>query len=588
MKSFKDLGLINDLLRAVEGEGYTTPTPIQEQVIPLIMEGNDVMAGSQTGTGKTAGFVLPIMHRLMDNPTTHRNVRALILTPTRELAAQVGDNVKTYGKFLPLKARVIYGGVNIRAQFKALRSGADIVVATPGRLLDHVSQGTIDLSQVEVVVLDEGDRMLDMGFINDIRQILTLLPENRQSLLFSATFSPGVRKLASTLLRSPKTIEAAVNNTPSELITHVIHPVDNRRKHELLSFLISSQDLKQVLVFTRTKHGANCLSEQLEQDGISSTAIHGNKTQAARTKALEGFKRKTIRVLVATDIAARGLDIDELPHVVNFELPNMPEDYVHRIGRTGRAGNKGEAISLVCIDEHKLLNDIERLLKLKIPHVVIEGFEPDPSIRAVPIYKGRGGGRGGPSQGGNRFRGNRDDSRGGYRGERSGGFRSNRDDTRGDRAAHTPRGDAPYRAPRDSNALRSYQPRGESQGERSFRGSRDYDAPRSFKPKADGGRPPFSGPRDSDAPRSFKPRADGDRPSFREQRGSDLPRSFKPRGESQGERSFRGPRDAEGPKKGYQQKNESPERNAGFPRNNANRNGTRKPSFSNSRGKPTY
>jgi len=387
MTLFKDLKLLEALLRAIQEEGYTKPTPIQEQVIPLVLEGSDILAGSQTGTGKTAGFTLPLLQRLMTHSKNSRQVRALILTPTRELAAQVAESVRTYGKYLPLRSTVVFGGVNIKSQIRNLRSGADIVIATPGRLLDHVGQRTVDLSKVEILVLDEADRMLDMGFVRDIRKIIALLPKNRQTLLFSATFSNEIKNLASSLLKSPKTIETVGHNTPIELISQVIHPVDSKRKRELLSFLISSQNWRQVLVFTRTKHGANRLSEQLAKDGISTTAIHGNKSQAARTRALADFKKGVVRVLVGTDVAARGLDIDQLPHVVNFELPEVPEDYVHRIGRTGRAGNQGEALSLVCVDEHSLLRDIERLLKRKIPTLVIPGYEPNLSIKPEPIFQ---------------------------------------------------------------------------------------------------------------------------------------------------------------------------------------------------------
>lgn len=391
MKSFKDLNLIEELLRAIEESNYSTPTPIQEQVIPLALEGGDILAGAQTGTGKTAGFTLPLLQQLMKRPLNQgsRPIRALILTPTRELAAQVGQSVKDYGKYLPLRSEVIFGGVNIIPQIKSLQRGVDILIATPGRLLDHVGQKTVDLSRLEILVLDEADRMLDMGFIHDVRKLIALLPKNRQNLLFSATFSAEIKTLASTILRSPKTVEVARHNTPAELVSQVVHPVDNKRKRALLSFLISSQKWQQVLVFTRTKHGANRLSEQLTNDGISAMAIHGNKSQSARTRALESFKQNKIKVLVATDIAARGLDIDQLPHVVNFELPNVPEDYVHRIGRTGRAGNSGEAVSLVCIDEHKLLIDIERLLKRKLPNIVISGYEPNPAIKAESIPNGR-------------------------------------------------------------------------------------------------------------------------------------------------------------------------------------------------------
>ena len=392
--SFDTLGLSAELLRAVAEQGYSEPTPVQRQAIPIILQGRDILAGAQTGTGKTAGFTLPLLQRLNDATPGkgRRPVRALILTPTRELAAQVGESVGTYGRHLPLASAVIFGGVKINPQIQQLRRGVDILVATPGRLLDHVSQKTLDLSSVEILVLDEADRMLDMGFICDIRRILALLPQQRQNLLFSATYSNDIRRLADTLLDAPALIEVARRNTPTELVSQVIHPVDRERKRELLSFMVGSQNWRQVLVFTRTKHGANRLSKQLEKDGISSSAIHGNKSQGARTRALQHFKRGEVRVLVATDIAARGLDIDQLPHVVNYELPNVAEDYVHRIGRTGRAGNEGQAVSLVCVDERKLLGDIERLLKRDLPRVVIPGYEPDPSIRAEPIQRRSGAG----------------------------------------------------------------------------------------------------------------------------------------------------------------------------------------------------
>jgi ATP-dependent RNA helicase RhlE len=393
--SFDTLGLSAELLRAVAEQGYSEPTPVQRQAIPVVLQGRDMLAGAQTGTGKTAGFTLPLLQRLSASPQQGRGkrpVRALILTPTRELAAQVGESVETYGRHLPLTSMVIFGGVKINPQIARLRAGVDILVATPGRLLDHVSQKTLDLSSVEILVLDEADRMLDMGFIRDIRKILALLPKQRQNLLFSATYNNEIRTLADTLLESPAQIEVARRNTPTELVSQVVHPVDRERKRELLSFMVGSQNWRQVLVFTRTKHGANRLSQQLEKDGISSAAIHGNKSQGARTRALADFKRGDVRVLVATDIAARGLDIDQLPHVVNYELPNVPEDYVHRIGRTGRAGNEGQAVSLVCVDEKKLLGDIERLLKRELAKIVIPGYEPDPAIRAEPIRNGRGAG----------------------------------------------------------------------------------------------------------------------------------------------------------------------------------------------------
>jgi ATP-dependent RNA helicase RhlE len=393
--SFDTLGLSAELLRAVGEQGYSEPTPIQRKVIPVILQGKDVMGRAQTGTGKTAGFTLPLLQRLSVNPLKkgRRPVRALVLTPTRELAAQVGDSVETYGRHLPLQSTVIFGGVKINPQIEKLRRGVDILVATPGRLLDHAGQKTVDLSQIEILVLDEADRMLDMGFIHDIRRVLALLPENgaRQNLLFSATFSDEIKQLAHRLLNRPELIEVAHRNTAADRIDQIVHPVDKQRKRELLSHMIGSRNWRQVLVFTRTKHGANRLAQQLEKDGLSAAAIHGNKSQGARTRALAGFKSGEVRVLVATDIAARGLDIDQLPQVVNYELPNVPEDYVHRIGRTGRAGNEGEAISLVCVDEHKLLRDIERLLKRKIANVVLEGYAPDPSIRAEPIQKGRSG-----------------------------------------------------------------------------------------------------------------------------------------------------------------------------------------------------
>ncbi len=386
---FKQLGLSAELLRAVDEKGYTAATPIQQQAIPHILEGHDILAGAQTGTGKTAGFTLPLLQRLQYSQVNRRRVRALVLTPTRELAAQVGDSVRDYGLYLPFRTAVIYGGVSINTQISKLRKGVDVVVATPGRLLDHMQQGTIDLSAIEVLVLDEADRMLDMGFIRDIRKILKVLPENRQNLLFSATFSDDIRKLAARTLNAPAEIQVAQENTTADRVSHLVYPVDKNRKRELLSDRIGAGNWRQVLVFTRTKHGANRLAKQLETDGITATAIHGNKSQAARTRALRDFKDGSVRVLVATDIAARGLDIDRLPHVVNYELPHVPEDYVHRIGRTARAGNDGHAISLVCVDEKKLLADIERLLGMRIRKEVLPGYEPNPRIKPEPIHKVR-------------------------------------------------------------------------------------------------------------------------------------------------------------------------------------------------------
>ncbi|MEM9944556.1 MAG: DEAD/DEAH box helicase [Cyanobacteria bacterium P01_D01_bin.36] len=432
--SFESLGLRSEILRAIAEEGYTEPTPIQQQSIPIVVRGQDVMASAQTGTGKTAGFTLPLLQRLCeDTPTqempaaqaapdsnslnrskpilrkdrgsranssggrsgNRRPIRALIVTPTRELAAQVGESVNTYSKYLPIRSTVIFGGVKINPQISKLRQGVDILIATPGRLLDHVNQQTIDLSQVEVLVLDEADRMLDMGFIHDIRKILALVSEDRQTLLFSATFSREIKKLADSFLRSPELIEVARSNSAAETVDQVVYPVDRVRKSELLSFIIGSRNWRQVLVFTRTKHGANRLTKHLQKDGLTAAAIHGNKSQGARTRALASFKSGDVRVLVATDIAARGLDIDLLPHVVNFELPNVAEDYVHRIGRTGRAGNEGQAVSLVCVDEKGLLRGIERLLKREIPKEIIAGYEPDPSIPPEPIPNGRNNSRGG-------------------------------------------------------------------------------------------------------------------------------------------------------------------------------------------------
>ena len=390
--TFDELGLKADILRAVAEQGYTEPTPIQQKAIPTILQGKDVLAGAQTGTGKTAGFTLPLL-QLLDSrakATEAHKIRALVLTPTRELAAQVGESVQTYGKHLNLKSAVIFGGVKINPQIAALKGGVDILIATPGRLLDHVGQGTLKLEDVEVLVLDEADRMLDMGFIHDIKKVLALLPKERQNLLFSATYSDEIKALADNLLNNPVGIEVAPRNTTAERIAQVVYRVDRKRKAPLLSYLIGSNNWKQVLVFTRTKHGANRLAQHLEKDGLTAAAIHGNKSQGARTRALAGFKSGEIRVLVATDIAARGLDIDELPHVVNFELPNVSEDYVHRIGRTGRAGCEGEAASLVCVDEDKLLADIEKLIGREIRVEIIEGFEPDPSIKPEPIQKGRG------------------------------------------------------------------------------------------------------------------------------------------------------------------------------------------------------
>ena len=385
--SFSNLGLCKEILRAIKEEGYTTPTPIQSKSIPVILSKKDVLAAAQTGTGKTAGFTLPLLQRLKDSNLKDKKtqVRALILTPTRELAAQVAQSVETYGKYLPFKSAVIFGGVGINPQKALLKKSVDIIIATPGRLLDLISQDILDLSKIEFLVLDEADRMLDMGFINDIKKILAILPKQRQNLLFSATFSNEIKKLADGLLKSPVLVEVSKANSASFKVEQVVHHVDKDRKKELLLHLVNKNSWQQVLVFTRTKHGANKLSEALLKDKITSAAIHGNKSQGARTKALDDFKNGKVRVLVATDIAARGIDIEQLPHVVNFELPNVAEDYVHRIGRTGRAGNNGIAISLVCVDEHEYLFGIERLIKQKIKKVEINGFKVNPNIKAEPI-----------------------------------------------------------------------------------------------------------------------------------------------------------------------------------------------------------
>ncbi|WP_341215920.1 DEAD/DEAH box helicase [uncultured Wocania sp.] len=398
--SFNSLGLSEALLKAISKKGYTTPSPIQEKAIPPILEGRDVLASAQTGTGKTAGFTLPLLHILSENPKEKfRPIRALILTPTRELAAQVYANVKEYSEFLNLRSAVIFGGVNQKPQAATIRQGVDILVATPGRLLDLQNQGLLSLKRIEILVLDEADRMLDMGFLRDIERIMKMMPEKRQNLMFSATFSKDIRKLAHGILNQPIQVEATPENTTVDAISQKIYRVAKGLKAGLIIKLISDGNWKQVLVFTRTKHGANNLCKKMVSAGITAAAIHGNKSQGARTKALAGFKSGSVRVLVATDIAARGLDIPLLPHVVNFELPNISEDYVHRIGRTGRAGASGEAISLVSADETTYLRDIEKLIDIKLPVEIMEGFEPDPNASTKPEKKQQ-------RQGGNRSRNN--------------------------------------------------------------------------------------------------------------------------------------------------------------------------------------
>ena len=392
--TFEELNLAPAILKAVLEQGYDTPTPIQVQAIPAVLAGSDLLGGAQTGTGKTAAFTLPLLQRLSTEPRLVNRrgvnaVRALIMTPTRELAAQVEESVRLYGKYLDLTSMVMFGGVGMGAQIDKLRRGVDILVATPGRLLDHAQQGTLDLSQVQVLILDEADRMLDMGFIHDIKKVLALVPKQKQTLLFSATFSDEIRELANGLLRSPVSIQVTPRNTTVQRITQTIHPVGRAKKKALLTHIISEHNWSQVLVFTRTKFGANNVAEHLTKNGIPAMALHGNKSQTARTQALAGFKNGDIRALVATDIAARGIDIDELPHVVNYEIPNVSEDYVHRIGRTGRAGNSGEAVSLVCLDEEGFMQDIERFTKQNIEVVMVPGFEADPGERAEPLAMGR-------------------------------------------------------------------------------------------------------------------------------------------------------------------------------------------------------
>ncbi len=391
---FDELNLAEAILRAVQEQGYETPTPIQAQAIPVVLAGKDLLGGAQTGTGKTAAFVLPMLQRLSEtaappNKFGGKGIRALVLTPTRELAAQVEESVQTYGKYLDLTSTVVFGGVGMNPQITKVKKGVDILVATPGRLLDLLQQGVLDLGQVQILVLDEADRMLDMGFIHDVKKVLAVVPKQKQSLLFSATFSDEIRDLAATLLRDPQSIQVTPRNTTVQRITQVIHPVGRAKKKALLLHIIQQHNWSQVLVFTRTKFGANHVAEFLSKNGVEAMALHGNKSQGARTQALSGFKSGDIRALVATDIAARGIDIDELPHVVNYEIPNVSEDYVHRIGRTGRAGASGEAVNLVCLDEEGFMQDIEDFTKQRIPVQVVEGFGPDTGEKAEPIAMGR-------------------------------------------------------------------------------------------------------------------------------------------------------------------------------------------------------
>ncbi|AVS73929.1 DEAD/DEAH box helicase, partial [Paracidovorax cattleyae] len=392
--TFDELNLAPAILKAVHEQGYETPTPIQAQAIPAVLAGHDLLAGAQTGTGKTAAFTLPMLHRLSQGSAPKskfggKGVRALVLTPTRELAAQVEESVRAYGKYLDINSTVVFGGVGMNPQIDRIKRGVDVLVATPGRLLDLQQQGFLDLSTVEILVLDEADRMLDMGFIHDVKKVLALVPRDKQSLLFSATFSDEIRELANTLLKNPQSIQVTPRNTTVQRITQVIHPVGRGKKKQVLLHIIQQHNWSQVLVFTRTKFGANNVAEFLTKNGVTAMALHGNKSQSARTQALAGFKSGEIRALVATDIAARGIDIDELPHVVNYEIPNVPEDYVHRIGRTGRAGASGEAVSLVCMDEEGFMMEIERFTKQEIPVQVLDGFGPEEGEKAEPIAMGR-------------------------------------------------------------------------------------------------------------------------------------------------------------------------------------------------------
>ena len=392
--NFEELNLAPAIVKAVREQGYETPTAIQAQAIPLVLEGHDLLGGAQTGTGKTAAFTLPMLHRLSLDPGAQNKfggtgIRALVLTPTRELAAQVEESVRTYGKYLQLSSTVVFGGVGMNPQIAKVKKGVDILVATPGRLLDLMQQGMLDLGQVQMLVLDEADRMLDMGFIHDVKKVLAAVPKDKQSLLFSATFSDEIRDLANSLLKNPQSVQVTPRNTTVQRITQVIHPVGRGKKKALLAHIIQEHNWSQVLVFTRTKFGANNVAEFLTKNGISAMALHGNKSQAARTQALAGFKSGEVRALVATDIAARGIDIDDLPHVVNYEIPNVSEDYVHRIGRTGRAGADGAAVNLVCMDEEGFMQDIERFTKQEIPVVVVDGFGPEAGERAEPIAMGR-------------------------------------------------------------------------------------------------------------------------------------------------------------------------------------------------------
>ncbi len=566
---FEELNLAPAILKAVLEQGYDTPTPIQAQAIPAVLAGSDLLGGAQTGTGKTAAFTLPMLQRLSSEPrlTNRRGVnavRALIMTPTRELAAQVEESVRTYGKYLDLTSMVMFGGVGMGAQIEKLRRGVDILVATPGRLLDHAGQGTLDLSQVQILVLDEADRMLDMGFIHDIKKVLALVPKQKQTLLFSATFSDEIRELTNSLLRNPVSIQVTPRNTTVQRITQTIHPVGRSKKKALLTHIINEHNWSQVLVFTRTKFGANNVAEHLTKAGIPAMALHGNKSQTARTQALQGFKDGNIRALVATDIAARGIDIDELPHVVNYEIPNVSEDYVHRIGRTGRAGNSGEAVSLVCLDEEGFMQDIERFTKQNIEKVMVPGFEAEPGERAEPLAMGRQtiwGGLGKPPS--------RDVMQAAAKAARSEMMTRIRD-TKGAQPARGGNAGPAGRAPRAPAGNSAGAGRGGNGGGFGGNGGGNADRRGPAQPRQNagypqGGQPSFSQPRSAHAPaprqRDHEPRNDFDNQQPASHASSGFPSSGQPSGNRN---NFRGgPRSGGGGARGPGGRSNGPRRSGG-------------------------
>ncbi len=566
---FEELNLAPAILKAVLEQGYDTPTPIQAQAIPAVLAGSDLLGGAQTGTGKTAAFTLPMLQRLSSEPrlTNRRGVnavRALIMTPTRELAAQVEESVRTYGKYLDLTSMVMFGGVGMGAQIEKLRRGVDILVATPGRLLDHAGQGTLDLSQVQILVLDEADRMLDMGFIHDIKKVLALVPKQKQTLLFSATFSDEIRELTNSLLRNPVSIQVTPRNTTVQRITQTIHPVGRSKKKALLTHIINEHNWSQVLVFTRTKFGANNVAEHLTKAGIPAMALHGNKSQTARTQALQGFKDGNIRALVATDIAARGIDIDELPHVVNYEIPNVSEDYVHRIGRTGRAGNSGQAVSLVCLDEEGFMQDIERFTKQNIEKVMVPGFEAEPGERAEPLAMGRQtiwGGLGKPPS--------RDVMQAAAKAARSEMMTRIRD-TKGAQPARGGNAGPAGRAPRAPAGNSAGAGRGGNGGGFGGNGGGNADRRGPAQPRQNagypqGGQPSFSQPRSAHAPaprqREHEPRNDFDNQQPASHASSGFPSSGQPSGNRN---NFRGgPRSGGGGAGGPGGRSNGPRRSGG-------------------------